>query len=104
MKKLYYIETTLNGYIIKETELCDWVSGKDYIEDLYFTRDGEEVDYYNDIAGDLDDLDNFLKYADSSKCDNYEDVLGGKPNVFLEYWLTTTLGYYDDRYIGLMIK
>jgi len=101
-KKIYYIETTLNGYITKKIEICDWVRNKDYMGKLKFEYDiyGEIVEYYEDIAGDYDDLDIFLSNADSTKCENYDDILGGKPNVYLEYWLTTVLGYYR----GLMIS
>ena len=101
-KHVYDIETTINGYVLKKTKICKWESGKDFMDDLVFKRDGEEVDYYNDIAGDFDDLDNFLKYADNTKCENYEGI--DKPNAYLEYWLTDTLGYYPDRYIGLIIE
>jgi len=102
-KKIYYIETTLNGYITKKIEICDWVRNKDYMGELEFEYDGEMVEYYEVIAGDYDDLDIFLSNADSTRCENYDDVLGGKPNVYLEYWLTTVLGYYKNKYIGLMI-
>lgn len=104
MKKVYYIETTLNGYIIKQVEICEWESGKDFIEDLIFMRDEDEIDYYNDIAGNFDDLDIFLRYADSTRCEDYYDDLGVRSNIYLEYWLTNLTGYYEDRFIGLMIK
>lgn len=34
---------------------------KDYTQDLVFKLNGEEIDYYNDIAGDFTELDLFLK-------------------------------------------
>lgn len=106
MRKIYYIETTRNGKVFNKTEICDYVLGKDYIDDLLFTRDGEEVNYYEDVAGMMDDLDLFLKKGNHNHCEEYEEDnhLGTKKNVYLEYWYTDVLGYYEDRYIGLMIK
>ena len=98
-KKIYYIETTLNGYITKKIEICDWVKNKDYMGKLKFEYYGDIVEYYEDIAGDYDDLDIFLSNADSTKCENYDDILGGKPNVYLENWLTIAYSFYR----GLMI-
>lgn len=104
MKKVYYIETTLNGYLIKKIEISNYISNKDYVEELTFNRDGEDVDYYNDITGDWDDLDEFLKHGSNNQCENYDYNKGDKPHVYMEHWLTDTLGYYTDRYIGLMIR
>lgn len=103
MKKIYYIETTLNGYVIKKIEICDFKKGKDYCGLLDFERDGEEIEYYNDIAGSWDDIDQFLEYGIKHDCEEYEDILDTKDNIYLEYWYTNSLGYYDDRYIGLMV-
>ena len=103
-KKIYYIETTLNGYVFKRIEICDWDKDLDYVDKLIFKLDDEEVNYYEDIAGDMDELDAFLRTANHGYCEDYDDVLGTKRNTYLEFWKTTILGYYDDRYIGLEIK
>lgn len=103
MKKVYYIETTLNGYITKEIEIADWSRHEDLIGEMNFNRDGEELEYYNDIAGDMDQLDEFLRHG-IHHVDGYEDELGTEENIYLEYWYTNLLGYYTDKYIGLMIK
>lgn len=102
-KKIYYIETTLNGYIIEKTPICDYVKGKDYCGELFFKLDGEEIEYYNDIAGDLNDLDLFLSFGNNQDCEDYDDRLGTKSNVYLEYWKTLVLGYYDNKFIGIMV-
>ena len=103
-RQIFYIETTLNGYVLKQIEICEWKRDYEFIEDLLFTRDGEKVDYYQDLAGDMDELDTFLKYANCNDCEDYENYINNEPNVYLEYWLTNSLGYYEERYIGLMIK
>lgn len=103
-KNIYYIEVDLHGYLLTKIRICEFESGKDYIEDLVFDRDGEEIDYYGDIAGDYDDLDNFLKNGsiyDTKGEDNSLD--NSKENIYLEMWLTDVVGYYNDRYIGLMV-
>ena len=97
--KIYYIETTLNGYIIKKTPICDWERNIDYIDKLIFIRDDEEINYYEEITGDMDELDDFLRRGKRSE-NNKDD----KSNVYMEHYLTDSVGYYIDRYIGLMIK
>lgn len=101
-KKIYYIETTLNGYITKRVEIAEWSRKKDYSGELWFEHEGEEKEYYEDIAGMMDELDEFLRTG-SNVIDGYDNELGTKENVYLEYWYTSVLGYYDDRYIGIMI-
>lgn len=103
MKKIYYIETTLNGYITKKIEICDWNKSEDFDGEMNFNRDGEDLEYYNDISGDMNQLDEFLKRG-SHNVNGYEDELGTKENIYLEYWYTNVLGYYSDMYIGLMIE
>lgn len=102
-EKIYYIETTLNGYIIKEIEIADWTTGIDYSDKLVFDLDGNEVDYYEEIAGMMNDIDIFLKTR-SNDIDGYKNEIGIKSNYYLEYWLTNSLGYYDNKYVGLAIK
>lgn len=104
MKRIYYIEAALNGYIVKEIPICDWDPERDYTDRLVFEDNGRTVDYYDVIAGDTDDLDTFLKHASHLACADYEDTVGTKPNVYLEFWLTDNIGYYEDRYLGLIIK
>lgn len=104
MLKINYIETTLNGYVFVRIPICDYIPGKDYMGDLVFTREDEEVNYYEDISGDMDELDAFLKRGSHLDCEDYDDVLGTERNTYLEYWYTNRLGYYTDRYIGLEIR
>lgn len=103
--KIYYIERLRNGFTFRRLPICEYVEGKDYVEELIFDKDGEEVDYYQDIAGNYDEVDLFLSKGTNKSCNEYdlEDHLGTKSNVYLEYWYTDVLGYYDDRYIGLEI-
>lgn len=104
MKKIYYIEITLNGYVIKKEPICDFVKDKDYLGELNFVLDGQETEFYNDIAGDYDDLDEFLKHGDNQYCNNYDNILDTKQNIYLEYWRTTSLGCYENKYVGLMVE
>lgn len=106
MKKIYYIETTLNGYIFKRIPICDFIPGKDYIGDLVFYDEecDEEINFYEDLAGDMDELDAFLKRGSHSDCEDYDNELGTKKNVYMEYWQTNVLGYFEDRFVGLQIE
>jgi len=99
-KNIYYIETTTNGYIVKKIKICEWNKNEEYIDKLIFNRDDEEIDYYNDVAGNFDDLDLFLRNGNNTECEEHSDI---KSNIYLEYWLTDVLGYYQNIYIGLMI-
>lgn len=102
-KKINYIETTMNGYVIKRVPICDYERGKDYIDDLVFVLDGEEVDYYNDITGDMDLLDEFLSKG-TNKIEGYNSAIEEKQYIFLEGWLTLQLGYIPNKFIGLEIR
>lgn len=104
MKKIYYIETTLNGYVIKKIQICEYKKHENYCGELRFKRGRYEIEYYDEIAGDWEDLDLFLECGNHNDCNDYEDVLGTKSNIYLEYYKTLSLGYYEDRYIGLMVK
>jgi hypothetical protein len=97
MKKIFYIETTLNGYIIKKIPICDYNNKKDYCGELHFKLDGEEIEYYDEFAGDWEELDLFLRYGNNNHCVDYEDVLKTKSNIYLEYYKTISLGYYNDK-------
>lgn len=105
-QNINYIETTLNGYIVKRIKIAEYDPKVDYIGELHFVNEGEDVEYYNDIAGDFDMLDKFLKDGSNTMILEYQDVnhLGTKENVLLEYWKTDTLGWFDDRYIGIEIS
>lgn len=102
-KKINYIETTMNGYVIKRIKICNYEKGKDYIEDLIFQLDGEEVNYYDEIAGNMDLLDEFLAKG-TNNINNYESALGEQDNIFLEGWRTLQLGDIENKFIGLEIK
>lgn len=104
--EINYIETTLNGYITKRIKLADYVKGKDYCGELFFEMDGEEWEYYNDVCGDFDILDEFLAKGSNVDIVEYqeENHLGTKENVLLEYYKTDMIGFYTDKYIGIEIK
>lgn len=102
-KKINYIETTMNGYVIKRVPICDYEREKEYIDDLMFNLDGEEVDYYNDIAGDMDLLDEFLSKG-TNQIKGYESAIGEKRHIFIEGWRTLQLGDITDKFIGLEIR
>ena len=102
-KKINYIETTMNGYVIKRVPICDYERGKDYIDDLVFVLDSEEVDYYNDITGDMDLLDEFLSRG-TNQIEGYDGAIGEKQHIFLEGWLTLQLVYITNKFIGLEIR
>jgi len=101
-----YIETTLNGHIIKRVKIADFIKGKDYLCELKFNLDGKDLEYYDDIAGDWEDLELFLYRGNHSDCISYsyENHLNTKENVYLEYYITDSLGYYEDRYIGIEVS
>lgn len=110
MKHIYYIETTLNGYITKEIKICPYGILKDYCSELNFKLDGEEIEYYDKISGDWDELDLFLKRGKHYDCKEYkeetEKYFSTQPNVYLEFWDTFATGYYYDvnKIVGIMVK
>lgn len=105
-KKLYYIETTLNGYVIKKIPICEFIPRKDYCGELHFKDSEGEVEYYDKFSGSWDELDRFLKRGNHEDCKEYQEDnhLQTKSNVYLEYWYTDVLGYYRDRYIGITVE
>lgn len=104
MKKVNYIETTLNGYVVKRVEICDYKLRADYFDKLIFDLDGEKVNFYEDIAGDLDSLDSFLRNGSTECIEDYDNAMGEAKNVYLEGWRTLILGYHTDKFVGLEIK
>lgn len=102
-QKINYIETTLNGYVTKRIPICDYHPSIDYIDKLIFEDDGVSINYYEDITGDHELLDNFLKEG-SNKNIGYESAVGERANFFLEGWLTLELGSNDNLFIGLAIE
>lgn len=104
-RKINYIETTMNGYVFKRVPICDYTRNKDkdYLEELIFELDGEEVDYYNDITGDMDLLDEFLAKG-TNQIESYEHAIGEKSHIFLEGWRTLQLGDITNKFIGLEIR
>ena len=101
-----YIETTLNGYVVKRIKICRYSPDKDFLGKLRFKLDDEIVDYHEEIAGDYDEIDKFLEYGSHENIISYQDVnhLNTKENVYLEYWKTDTLGWFEDKYVGLEIS
>ncbi len=115
---LYYIETTLNGYITKKCPILKNVSRGEiadlspYDENMYFRLDGQEVDInsasgdeidiseYSSIAGDFDELEAFLQFGKPNVGEDFDC----SHNTYLEFWRTESLGYYDDKYVGLKIE
>lgn len=94
------METTLNGYVINKIEIDNWNPNHDYDGNLAFKYEEGTRENYYDISGDTDRLDRFLKTGSDIEKGN----LVTKDNIMLEYWLTDTIEFYRDRYIGLMIK
>lgn len=101
-----YIETTLNGYITKRIKIAEYDSKKDYCGELHFKLDDKDVEYYEEFAGEWDDIDKFISNKSHYGLIGYQDNnhLHTKENVYLEYWKTDSLGWYDDKYVGLEIS
>lgn len=101
-----YIETTLNGYIIKRVKITEYDKNKDYCGELHFKLNNEDVEYYEEFSGSWDTLDEFLSCGESESIIEYQEDnhLETKPNILLEYWKTDNLGWYEDKYIGLEIS
>ncbi len=121
---LNYIETTMNGYIIKRCPILENVSRKEisklnpYDEEMYFNietgknvdvmdakfddllEDGVIIEYAGRFAGDFDTLERFLEFGTP----NTDGKFAIKKNLYLEFWLTENLGWFDNKYIGLEIK
>lgn len=110
--KLSFIVTTLNGYVIERVEIGDYMkeSSEDILEKLYseeFTsKHIGEFNYIDDVAGDTDDVDLFVKNKSSKNCSFREDE--DLPfDVDYRYLLETVhnkIGYYTDFYVGLEVK
>ena len=105
-KNINYIETTLNGYVIKRVKICEYEKDKDYYGELKFKLNGEEKDYHEDFCGDYSELDKFIENKSHYGLISYQDVnhLDTHENVYLEYWKTDSVGWYEDKYIGIEIS
>lgn len=107
-EKLYvnYIETTLSGEINKRITICEFEAGKDYLGELKFNLDGEEVEYYEKFSGDYSWTDKFFEDQSTEDLTDYQDDndINVPVNVMLEFWKTDQLGWYDDRYVGLELS
>lgn len=74
--KLNFIVTTLNGYIIERINLADYEteSANDIInklfEQTFNSKHIDEFNYVNDVAGNVDDMESFIKNKNNLKCDN----------------------------------
>lgn len=100
--KIYYIEIDKDNNILEKIEICNWDNNIKHEEDLSFINiAGKEVNYYNEISGNPDDLNIFLKNKDSTKCVEYQTH--SNSNMYIEYWRNTLLGCHPDKFIGLLI-
>ena len=110
MEKIYYIETTLNGYITKKIPICNYDKNKDYCCDLEFEKNNEKYEYYDEFSGDWEELDKFLKNGTTLGLENYQTeqdkYFSTNKNIYLEFYNTFLTGYYYDEGIitGIMIK
>lgn len=108
-KKLNFIVTTINGYVIERIEICDYNRNKvNEMYDLLVTKEFNskhigEFNYIDDMAGNLNDLDIFLETGSNSKCEE-EDYKKYSSNFLMEDWHTFVTGYIPDYIIGLEIK
>ena len=110
--KLNFIVTTLNGYIIERVEIGDYTkeSSEAILEKLYskeFTsKHIGEFNYIDDVAGNADDVDLFVKKRSSEECSFRKDE--SLPFYIQERFLLETVhnknGYYTDFYVGLEVK
>lgn len=110
--KLYYIETTLNGYVFYKYEIKsyeDYKEGKIDLEDLIYGHMtivdsfGNEENYPDDCAGNLEELETFIEKTSSKNLKDFQEDnhLNVRPDTYIEYYRTDSVGWYDDRYIGL---
>jgi hypothetical protein len=109
-KKLYFIVTTLNGYVIERIKLADYEkeSVDEIIDKLYsenFTsKNIGEFNYVDDVAGNVDDMESFIKYRNNRKC---EDISNLNFSIKESYYIEThhtDIGYYPNFYVGLEAK
>lgn len=109
-KKLYFIVTTLNGYVIEriklanyEEESVDEIIDKLYSENFTSKKIGE-FNYVDDVAGNVDDMESFIKYRNSRKCKELSNLnFSIKERCYIETH-HTNIGYYPDFYVGLEVK
>ena len=109
-KKLYFIVTTLNGYVIEsiklanyEEESVDEIIDKLYSESFTSKKIGE-FNYVDDVAGNVDDMESFIKYGNNRKCEELSNLnFSIKEHCYIETH-HTDIGYYPDFYVGLEVK
>jgi hypothetical protein len=109
-KKLYFIVTTLNGYVIERINLANYEeeSVDEIIDKLYsenFTsKNIGEFNYVDDVAGNVDDLESFIKCRNNRKCEDISNLnFSIKEHCYIETH-HTDIGYYPNFYVGLEVK
>lgn len=107
---LNLIITTLNGYIIGRTKLIELTNDTtvDNVLDTLFTEQfyTPKLEYFNyadDLMGDSDDLELFLKNGTNKVCQDTQ-YHRFKDNYLIEYVSTELTGYFEDFYVGLEIE
>lgn len=102
--------TGLNGYVIERIKLADYEkeSVDEIIDKLYsenFTsKNIGEFNYVDDVAGNVDDMESFIKYRNNRKC---EDISNLNFSIKESYYIEThhtDIGYYPNFYVGLEAK
>lgn len=108
--KLYFIVTTLNGYVIERVKLADYEneSVDDILnklhEETFKSKHIGKFNYVDDVAGNLDDLELFIQNKNNRKCKAVENMIFSiKDNCYIETH-HTDIGYYPDFYVGLEVK
>lgn len=109
--KLNFIVTTLNGYVIERIQIGDYSkeSAQEILDKLY---EGEftskhigEFSYMDDVAGNWDDVELFVKNKNNQKCEYRNEKLAfDVSDRFYFETFHTEIGYYPDFYVGLEIK
>lgn len=110
--KLSFIVTTLNGYVVEKVEIGDYTkeSSNEILDKLYseeFTsKHIGEFNYIDDVAGNTDDVDLFVKNKSSKNCSfrEDEDLPFEVDYCYLLETVHNKIGYYTDFYVGLEVK
>lgn len=109
--KLNFIVTTLNGYVIERIQIGDYSkeSAQEILDKLYgdeFTSKhiGEFV-YIDDVAGNADGIDLFVKKRSNRECECQNEKLAfDVSDRFYFETIHTEIGYYPDFYVALEVK
>lgn len=109
--KLNFIVTTLNGYVIERIQIGDYSkeSAQEILDKLYgdeFTSKhiGEFV-YIDDVAGNADDIDLFVKKRSNRECECQNEKLAfDVSDRFYFETIHTEIGYCPDFYVALEVK